>query len=127
MFLGHPPQKLIARLPGRLLEIEALFLATGPNIHLPAYKRNGQTGGGFSHEKRILLAFGPQPMVQVGDHQPEAVIRAKLPENVQKGHGIRASRDADNHPVPRLEHIVFLNGPADHLRDGFHGFWALSS
>jgi phosphate-selective porin len=58
-------------------------------------------------------------MVEMQNKNRDSELRPQLGENPEKGHRIRAARNADANTAARPNHVVAVNGLEDAFVEGF--------
>src|SRR6266542_5180411 len=74
-----------------------------------------------SDVRALPRRVGPEPMIEVEDLEPDPEQPAEVPQGIEQAHRIRATGDADQHHIPRPEHLVLAGRPRhpfEHAGDG---------
>jgi hypothetical protein len=107
---GGFPEKGVAQVPACFLGRQALLFLPDPHIHFSIEEGNSQLPGCLADKIGLSFSLGAKAMVQVGYNHRKVKISPRLPEGMEKSHGICPSRDSDYNFFSGLEHPVFSNG-----------------
>ena len=73
------------------------------------------------HVRGVGRRSGAQPVVEVEDLEPDPEQAPQPHERLEETDRVRAARDADEHAVARLEHVVLADRGRDPLEDAGDG------
>lgn len=94
----------------------------GADLGAGRNEREAELFGGATDEAFIGVAVAPaELMVEMGDDEPPAVQRREAGEQVQQGHGIRASGNGDEEGFAVAQEFLGAEGCFNPFRKIAHG------